>query len=218
MRNMGSVSRPAVGQTFEVELFQSEEAKTSCMYWTAREDWLGFWTHNPDFNGRYTRIIILTTQNLRWVGWDRTDIKRVHLSFSPCLLCPCLAVPCSQTQFFSQFSGFLHCGHCALSPLAPRKFHSDSRDIWAHGSSCPSALPVSASLGCAVVSLCTEPSFFTPFFHPPHPDCLPPLSCWPPEGSTPHCHECNLVGNKWTQQIMSGTGIQCGGKMFPEAP
>lgn len=28
------------------------------------------------------------------------DVKRVHLSFSPCLLCPCLAGPCSQTQFF----------------------------------------------------------------------------------------------------------------------
>lgn len=28
------------------------------------------------------------------------DIKRVHLSFSPCLLCPCLAGPCSQRRFF----------------------------------------------------------------------------------------------------------------------
>lgn len=35
----GSVLRPAVGQIFEVELFQSEEAETSSTYWAAREDW-----------------------------------------------------------------------------------------------------------------------------------------------------------------------------------
>lgn len=71
------------------------------------------------------------------------DIRRVHPSFSPCLLCPCLAGCCSQTQIF--LNPFLHCGHRALSPLAPRKFHSVSREVRAYGSSCPSAPPVSAS-------------------------------------------------------------------------
>lgn len=126
--------------------------------------------------------------------------------------------PLLSDTVFSQLTGFLHRGHCALSPLGPQKIplcqqrHLSLRQLLPLCSACQ-------CLGCAVVSLCTEPSFFTPFFHPPHPICLPPLSCWPPEGSTPHCHECSiLVGNKWIQQMMSGTGIQCGGKMFPGAP
>lgn len=143
-------------------------------------------------------------------------ITRVHLSFSPCLLCPCLAGPCSQTQFFPN-----SLDSCIVATVSSPCWPLENFILSAETSE-PVAAPaplLGQCLGCAVMSLCTEPSFFTPFFHPPRPVCLPPLSCWPPEGSAPHCHECSiLVGNKWIQQIISGTGFQCGEKMFPGAP
>lgn len=116
-----------------------------------------------------------------------------------------------QDTVLTQLAGFLHCSHCALSSLAPRKFLSVSRECMA---ACAPFLRLSEPRRCCGIS-----SFFAPSFHLPHPACLPPPSHWPPEGSAPHCHEYRiLTGNKWIKQIMSGTGIQCGENTFPGGP
>lgn len=112
-------------------------------------------------------------------------------------------------KVLTQLTVFLHGSHSALSPLAPPKCPSVSREVWVHGRSHPSLL---------LRQLSTEPCLFSCLSSAPSRP-PPPPSCRPPEGSTRHCHGCGiLTGNKWIKQILSVAGIQCGENVFPGRP